>query len=104
MEDLHSCKRTATSLKKRLWHGCFPLNFAKFSLQNTFGQLILNGLISKIYEVFWKIQQINLSIFYCDYFIASLAGWFKSNWRDYVQEKIRPLFRAFHYWPNLNEF
>ena len=27
--------RPATLLKKRLWHGCFPVNFAKF-LKNTF--------------------------------------------------------------------
>ena len=33
--------RSATSLKKRLWHGCFPVNFVKFLrtpfLQNTSG-------------------------------------------------------------------
>ena len=37
--------RLATSLKKRLWHRCFPMNFEKFSrtpfLQNTSGQLPL---------------------------------------------------------------
>ena len=35
----------ATLLKKRLWHRCFPVNFAKFLripfLQNTSGQLLL---------------------------------------------------------------
>ena len=38
--------RPATLLKKRLWHRCFPVNFAKFLitpfLQNTSGRLILN--------------------------------------------------------------
>ena len=37
--------RSATLLKKRLWHRCFPENFVKFLrtpfLQNTFGRLLL---------------------------------------------------------------
>ena len=37
--------RPATLLKKRLWHRCFPVNFAKFLrtpfLQNTPGRLLL---------------------------------------------------------------
>ena len=39
--------RPATLLKKRLWHRCFPVNFAKFPrtafLQNTSGRLLLYG-------------------------------------------------------------
>ena len=34
----------ATLIKKRLWHRCFPVNFAKFlrtPLQNTSGRLLL---------------------------------------------------------------
>ena len=42
---------TATLLKKRLWHRCFPVNFAKFLRtlfsQNTSGQLLLPG-VSKL--------------------------------------------------------
>ena len=38
-------KRPATLLKKRLWHRCFPVNFAKFPrapfLQNPSGRLLL---------------------------------------------------------------
>ena len=38
--------KPATLLKKILWHGCFPVNFAKFLrtlfLQRTSGSLILN--------------------------------------------------------------
>ena len=38
--------RSATLLKKRIWHRCFPLNFAKILrtpfLQNTSGPLLLN--------------------------------------------------------------
>ena len=41
-----SCFRPATLLKKRLWHMCIPVNFAKFLrkpfLQNTSGRLLLN--------------------------------------------------------------
>ena len=37
--------RSATLFKKRLWHLCFPVNFAKFLgtpfLQNTSGRLLL---------------------------------------------------------------
>ena len=37
--------RPTILLKKRLWHSCFPVNFAKFLrtpfLQNTFGRLLL---------------------------------------------------------------
>ena len=37
----------ATWLKKRLWHGCFPVNFAKFLRtpfsQNTYGRLLLQS-------------------------------------------------------------
>ena len=38
--------RPTTLLKERLWHICFPVNFAKFlgtlCLQNTFGRLLLS--------------------------------------------------------------
>ena len=41
--------RPATLLKKRLWHRCFPVKFAKFLrapfLQNASGRLLLEGLI-----------------------------------------------------------
>ena len=39
--------RPATLLRKRLWHKCFPVNFAKFLrtpfLQNTSGRLLLRN-------------------------------------------------------------
>ena len=45
--DFRSKARPATLLKKRLWHGCFPVNFAKFLrtpfLQNTSGRLLLRN-------------------------------------------------------------
>ena len=46
-------------LKKRLWHRCFPVNFAKFLrtsvLQNTSGRLLLEP--SEAANVFLKISQ-----------------------------------------------
>ena len=40
--------RSATLLKKRLWHSCFPVNFPKFLrtpfLQNISGRLLLNAV------------------------------------------------------------
>ena len=41
--------KPAPLLKKRLWHGCFPVNFGKFSrtpfLQNTSGGLLLKLVV-----------------------------------------------------------
>ena len=61
--------RPATLLKKRLWHMCFPLNFAKFQrkpfLRNTFGRLLLCFMAFSDWEFlpqlfksiwFWKID------------------------------------------------
>ena len=43
--------RPATLLKKRLWHRCFPVNFAKFLrtpfLQNTSGRMLLKFPVLK---------------------------------------------------------
>ena len=47
--------RPATLLKKRLWHSCFPVNFAQFLrtsyLQNTSGRLLLCFCASKMFVV-----------------------------------------------------
>ena len=61
--------RPAVLLKKRLWHRCFPVNFAKFLrrpfLQNTSGQLFLCFMALSDWEFlpqlfknicFWKID------------------------------------------------
>ena len=41
-----ACLRTATLLKKRLWHRCFSVNFVKFQrtpfLQKSSGRLLMN--------------------------------------------------------------
>ena len=43
--------RPTTLLKKRLWHMCFPVNFAKFFrapiLQNAYGRLLPNNIIGR---------------------------------------------------------
>ena len=61
----------ATLLKRRLWHRCFPVNFAKFLrtpvLQNTFGRLLLLLLlVRKVMKVSWVIlvsENLFLSFF-----------------------------------------
>ena len=46
------CMRSATLLKKRLWHRCFAVNFVKF----------LRTPISK--HLWWLLLKINIKIFY----------------------------------------
>ena len=51
----------ATISKKRLWHRCFPVNFAKFLrisfLQNTSGRLLLDIVISRLRHNFTIIAE-----------------------------------------------
>ena len=53
--------RPATLLKKRLWHRCFPVNFAKFLrtpfLQNTSGRLLL-ALLRHKYSVYTQVKYL----------------------------------------------
>ena len=63
--------RSATSLKKRPWHRCFPMNFLKFLrtpfLQNTSGRLLLYfATKSYIFKTFLVVCLICL-VFSCDY-------------------------------------
>ena len=70
----HMCLRSATLLKKRLWHSCFPVNFAKLLritfLQNTSGRLLLfsaqnNKKGRRIFSVdprtFFEVWQIDVT-------------------------------------------
>ena len=47
--------------KKRLWHRCLPVNFAKFPrtpfFQNTFGRLLLKVLLNFQEDLFWNTYQ-----------------------------------------------
>ena len=52
--------RPVTLLKKRLWHRCFPVNFAKFLrtpfLQNTSGRLLLSFI-----QIVYSIRTLDLT-------------------------------------------
>ena len=61
--------RPATLFKKRPWHRCFPVNFAKFLrtpfLQNTSGRLLLNWIHMRcewIHISWLNINKIRLNI------------------------------------------
>ena len=61
--------RPATLLKKRLWHRCFPVNFAKFGrtpfLQNSSGWLLLKTVHTLV--GFYCFPNIYMTVFseYC---------------------------------------
>ena len=73
-------KRPATLLKKRLWHRCFPMNFAKFLrtpfLQNTSGRLLLSSLCTW-YEFIFTVS------FQCYKRISFLKNKCSDNFRKY---------------------
>ena len=56
--------RPVTLSKKRLWHRCFPVNFAKFLrapfLQNTFGRLLRSFI-----QIVYSIWTLNLTETWC---------------------------------------
>ena len=63
--------RPATLIRKRLWHSCFPVNFAKYLrtpfLQNTPGRLLLVIAALRLYEIVqvslflltWGTEKVN---------------------------------------------
>ena len=62
--------RSATILKKRLWHRCFPVNFVKFPrtpfLQNTSGRLLLFFITYFLFTfsiIAWKLILSDKQIF-----------------------------------------
>ena len=69
--------RPATLLKKRLWHMCFPVNFAKFLrtpfLQNISGRLLLS-FEYKLFEIFAIPRSVSTSLPYSVKWILSLPG------------------------------
>ena len=56
--------RPATLLKRKLWHRCFPVNFAKFLrtpfLQNTSGRLLF--LLYQILKIVWRTKFFQIII------------------------------------------
>ena len=77
-----SLQQSATLLKKRLWHRCFPVNFAKFPrtsfLQNTSGGLLLWVLRS---ETHVHVAGLGWTTFYYTMKITKniLKSWPASN-------------------------
>ena len=69
--------RHATLLKKRLWHMCFPVNFAKFLrtpfLQNISGRLLLS-FEYKLFEISAILRSVSTSLPYSVKWILSLPG------------------------------
>ena len=65
-----SSLRAATLLKKRLWHRCFPVNFAKFLrtpfLQNTSERLLLSSKICWTVTI-KMIKTMSMTSFGCLY-------------------------------------
>ena len=62
----NTCARVSFLLKKRLWHRCFPMNFAKFPrttfLKNTSGWLLLILLewVGNNFSCIWEISNLPL--------------------------------------------
>ena len=68
--------RAATLLKKRLWHRCFPVNFAKFLrtsfLQSTYGRLLLMFLVSRL-ATCWELGFL-FGFYQGEIFLVSTKG------------------------------
>ena len=82
--------RPATLLKKRLWHRCFTVNFAKFLrtpfLQNTFGWLLL-----------WELSKYNETI--CRLLaLTSYKFFLKNRSLELVREEFRYLDNEKSFW------
>ena len=80
----------ATLLKRRLWHRCFPVNFAKFLrtpfLQNTFGWLLL-----------WELSKYNETI--CRLLaLTSYKFFLKNRSLELVREEFRYLDNEKSFW------
>ena len=62
-----STQRPATLLKKELWHGCFPVDFAKFLrtsfLQDNCGRLLLNIENQQPYQELLFLGGLSLPLF-----------------------------------------
>ena len=68
--------RPTTLLKKRLWHRCFPVNFAKFLrtpfLQNTSGRLLLNLTKARL-DLLTKVSKYVNSLSNVDFVYADTS-------------------------------
>ena len=82
--------RPATLLKKRLWHSCFHVNFAKFQRtifsQNTSGRLPLN-------DVKWAKKKMDLFFLLIDMF----ESWYKWIKRSVLEGNFTKDLSILHY-------
>ena len=79
----NTCARV--SLKKRLWHRCFPVNFTKFLrtpfLRNTSGRLLLTGI--SFCGTWWNSFLMNR--FLITFAITPLSTDIKGNLNGYLK-------------------
>ena len=83
---------TCNFIKKRLWHKCFLMNFAKFLkkpfLRNTSGRLLLSIILTAKYERIWKkiMKDISQFTFTCSKLtietVEKVWNMFKVNNKD----------------------
>ena len=108
---LKNILRPATLSKKRIWHRCFTVNFAKFLrtpfLQNTSGQLLLEntrlaemshfkqagklrnmqGSFPLVYQLSFCNLLISLAIFKTR--IRRIGTWIRRMWRTWHTQRIQ---------------
>ena len=82
----------ATLLKKRLWHRCSSVNFAKFLrttfLQNTYGRLLLNPFTSIC----------SVSVLYSYQFFVSCKNLFKGGFANQPSKSLKIFLAKFGIW------
>ena len=61
--EKHLCQSLFFLLKKRLWHRCFPLNFAKFYRTSPVAASVINLslLLFILFAFNWKEQQFSIA-------------------------------------------
>ena len=95
----NTCARASFLLKKRLWHRCFPVNFAKILRTPFFKtpQMAASGIFSDLYGNF--SEYLKMIIFYiCWYFQypfwplpgSPLSNFTLSSWCFKVSDYISP--------------
>ena len=95
----NTCARASFLLKKRLWHKCFPVNFAKILRTPFFKtpQVAASGIFSDLYGNF--SEYLRMIIFYiCWYFQypfwplpgSPLSNFTLSSWCFKVSDYISP--------------
>ena len=93
--------RPATLLKNRLWHRCFPVNFAKFLrtpfLQNTSGRLLLKAIFFSWTELLENLllAKYLISVTLTLHFVGCSLdiSWNHENENCGTSKKSKPCFR-----------